>query len=72
MTGKYDKLDQLILREIGEKPVSFNTIFAVASIYAECRSFVAVREPFRVLDGRLQALRKSGKIRSTSKGWVKA
>ncbi|PXK88206.1 hypothetical protein DMS21_10015 [Klebsiella variicola] len=29
-------------------------------------------EPFRILDRRLQALRKSGKIRSTSKGWVRA
>ncbi|SAJ91472.1 hypothetical protein [Burkholderia multivorans] len=72
MAGKYEKLDELILREVGEKPISFNAIFAVAAIYTECRSFIAAREPFRVLDGRLQALRKAGKIRSTSKGWVRA
>lgn len=70
--SKYLKLDALILGEISEKPRRFDSIFAVAAVYAECREFMAERSPFRVLDGRLQALRKAGKIQSTTKGWVRA
>ncbi|WP_175701141.1 hypothetical protein [Burkholderia ambifaria] len=70
--SKYQKLDALIIAEIGEKPRRFDSIFAVAGVYAECREFLSERSPNRVLDGRLQALRKAGKIRSTSKGWVRA
>ncbi|MDN7525176.1 hypothetical protein [Burkholderia orbicola] len=70
--SKYRKLDTLILGEISEKPRRFDSIFAVAAVYAECREFLTERSPYRVLDGRLQALRKAGKIRSTSTGWVRA
>jgi hypothetical protein len=70
--SKYQKLDALILREISDKPRRFDSIFAIAEVYAECREFLALRSPYRVLYGRLQALRKSGKIRSTSNGWVRA
>ncbi|MCG0582128.1 hypothetical protein L6Q82_29580 [Burkholderia cenocepacia] len=70
--SKYQKLDALILEATGEKPRRFDSIFAVAEIYAECRQFLTERSPYRVLDGRLQVLRKAGKIRSTSKGWVRA
>ncbi|MFA8393299.1 hypothetical protein ACEPUD_24600 [Burkholderia ubonensis] len=69
---KYEKLDALILDQVGEKPRRFDSIFAVIEVYAECCTFKSVREPFRVLDLRLQALRKAGKIRSTSTGWVRA
>ncbi|KVU10334.1 hypothetical protein [Burkholderia ubonensis] len=69
--SKYQKLDALILAEISDKPRRFDSIFAVSAIHAECRTFLGVREPFRVLDLRLQAPRKAGKIRSTSTGWVR-
>lgn len=70
--SKYTKLDALILAELGNKPKPFDAIFGSAAVYAECRTFLSVREPFRVLDLRLQALRKAGKIESTTKGWVRA
>lgn len=70
---KYDALDAIILAHIGSKPKSFTTIFANSEIYATCRVIAQENnrsDPFRVLDGRLRALRKKGKIRSTTKGWV--
>lgn len=70
--SKYTKLDALILAELGNKPKPFNAIFGSAAVYAECRTFLSVREPFRVLDLRLQALRKAGKIWSSTKGWTLA
>ncbi|WP_186157917.1 hypothetical protein [Burkholderia gladioli] len=70
--SKYTKLDALILAELGNKPKPFNTIFGSAAVYAECRTFLSVREPFRVLDLRLQALRKAGKIQASTKGWTLA
>ncbi len=68
----YDALDALILARIGSQPKSFTAIFANSEIYATCRVIAQEngREPFRILDGRLQALRKKGKIQSTTKGWV--
>lgn len=70
--SKYQKLDALILGSISETPRRFESIFSVTEIYAECREFLTERTPYRVLDGRLQVLRKNGKIRSTSTSWVRA
>lgn len=71
MTNKYEKLDQLILNSIGTEPKPFCEIF-VGGIYMECIRFNSP-EPFRVLDRRLQALKKKSLIVSIrGKGWVKA
>ncbi|WP_336817244.1 hypothetical protein [Burkholderia gladioli] len=79
--SKYTKLDALILGEIGIEPVAFHVLQHRPEIEAETIA-IADASPrnawgdkvsaFRVLDRRLQALRKAGKIWSTTKGWVRA
>ncbi|POW54648.1 hypothetical protein C3408_22640 [Candidatus Pantoea alvi] len=72
MPNKYEQLDALIQGAITHKPKRFGAIF-VGQVAAECGRLAAMgigKEPFRVLDRRLQALRKAGKIQSTTKGWV--
>lgn len=71
--AKYDELDVLILQQINcETPVSFHTIH-FSEVYHCCENLAAPGgEGFRVLDRRLQALRKAGKIKSIpGKGWLK-
>ncbi|MDN7549120.1 hypothetical protein [Burkholderia cenocepacia] len=78
---KYEKLDALILAEIGDEPRRFDNLRGCCVIMAECdrhakeagtkRSRYGV-DDWRVLDRRLQALRKAGKIKATGKGWVRA
>ncbi|WP_186040619.1 hypothetical protein [Burkholderia gladioli] len=77
--SKYETLDALILAEIGSVPKPFGLLYR-AGIVHECDRLAmnepAKRgrdiEPFRILDRRLQALRKGGKIRSSTKGWTLA
>ena len=72
MANKYEKLDDLILHAITHVPKRFAEIY-IGYIAAECHQLAQLekgKEPFRVLDRRLQALRKAGKIQSTPKGWV--
>ena len=71
MTNKYEKLDQMILNRLGDRPVPFMDIM-IGEVFEECDRLTG-NEPFRVLDRRLQALRKKGLIMniSCSKGWVK-
>lgn len=70
---KYTELDRIIMEKIGVTPILFTSCFP-DDIPAECKK-IAMKEgksePFRILDRRLQALRKAGNIRSTSKGWVR-
>ncbi|MDP9766986.1 hypothetical protein FJP64_14125 [Kosakonia cowanii] len=73
---KYAKLDDAILQIIGDSPITFSGIF-VRDVAQECRLIAGTEkskpEPFRILDRRLQALRKLGVIRNvTGKGWVKS
>ena len=73
MTNKYEKLDQLILNQLGSKPKPFCDIFTGDVLKESEELSVHKNEGFRVLDRRLQALRKKGLIAniSSSKGWVK-
>jgi len=80
MSDKYKALDALIVASIGTQPKMFSAIFCGA-IDQECARIAAATgtrrspfgvDPFRVCDRRLQALRKAGKIVSTTKGWVTA
>ncbi|MBR8234658.1 hypothetical protein K6W26_22870 [Burkholderia sp. AU42008] len=78
--SKYQNLDALILAAIDETPKKFVFINAgpvrveserIAQDEATPRTRGEV-VGWRVIDRRLQALRKAGKIRSTSTGWVRA
>ena len=78
--SKFQKLDALILASIDDNPKKFVAINTGAVreeserlAREECRptTFGEV-VGWRIVDRRLQAVRKTGKIRSTSKGWVRA
>lgn len=64
----YAKLDELILAALSDKPRQFGTIFS-GEIYSACVNH-SKDEPARVLDRRLQALKKKGLI-FFAKGWRK-
>jgi hypothetical protein len=78
--SKYEKLDALILNAIGGHPKPFSAIETGAVREESVR--LAKEETsartrgapvaWRIVDRRLQALRKAGKIRATTKGWVRA
>lgn len=73
MSEKYAQLDSMVLQAITADPSRFAEIYT-GVIAEECRRLAFLetgKEPFRVMDRRLQALRKSGKIKSTRNGWVK-
>lgn len=72
MPNKYEKLDELILHAVTPVPQRFAEIYT-GTLASECRRLAELetgKQPFRVMDRRLQALRKAGKIKSTPKGWV--
>lgn len=79
--SKYEKLDALILSEIGVSPISFAYLRGCRALMSECdrhaKEAGTKRSPYgvddwRILDRRLQALRKTGKIKATGKGWIRA
>lgn len=69
--SKYNELDELVLSKINNIPVPFMYLHA-GEIHSLCETLSAKKyEGFRVLDRRLQALRKKGLIKSIpGKGWV--
>lgn len=73
--SKYEDLDKAIMNKMGGHPQAFGAI-NVRDVREECERIASAEpgkaEAFRVLDRRLLALRKAGKIRSTTKGWVRA
>ncbi|KVN92583.1 hypothetical protein [Burkholderia ubonensis] len=77
--SKYQKLDALILAVIDDKPKRFATINLGEVVRESERIAREEATPrtrgdviaWRMVDRRLQALRKAGKIRSTSTGWVR-
>ncbi len=74
--SKYENLDAVILRRIGSKPTPFEELYKYGGcIRGYCMSLAQAEgkdndDAFRILDRRLQALRKAGKIYSSSKGWL--
>lgn len=71
----YDKLDALIIERVKERgavkliPLSGGNVAKEATALANDTG----REDFRIIDGRLQALRKRGLLRYDSKrGWALA
>lgn len=75
--SKYAKLDSEILSVIGLQPVGFSSIFS-RSVSQECLLVSKSEgkhplEAFRILDRRLQCLRKLGVIQHVKgKGWVQS
>jgi hypothetical protein len=72
--SQFQKLDDLIVARIASKGVHFTPLFSSKDVSEEShRLGVALdREPFRVVDGRLQALKRKGVISyGTKTGWVK-
>lgn len=78
--SKYKKLDALIVASIDDTPKKFSAVNTGAVrdeserlAREECRptTFGEV-VGWRIVDRRLQAVGKTGRIRSTSKGWVRA
>lgn len=73
--SKYVNLDIAIMSKLSEKPSPFSRLFS-GDVGAKCvviaRDEGDKKEPFRILDRRLQALRKLGAIAHVKgKGWVK-
>lgn len=74
--GKYEKLDTLIFGRLSDsRPTPFAELYhGGKQIHIECNELADKKgEGFRVLDRRLQALRKKGLIAnvSSAKGWIK-
>lgn len=74
--AKYDFIDSLIVSQIAAGSFTFSDIYfgkpgsGNKGVYGECCNLVeGSQEPARVLDRRLQALRKKGVIHYNS-GWV--
>jgi hypothetical protein len=69
----YENLDELILRRIrdGGNVVTFSSMGKDVNNEADRLAFAGGKS-FRIVDRRLQALRKKGLIRFISKQWVTA
>ncbi len=70
--SKYEVLDKAIMSQMNNTGKRFEDIH-VRVVAAECFRLASLEKdkpPYRVLDGRLQALRKAGKIKFTPRGWV--
>ncbi|HGK7546693.1 TPA: hypothetical protein ACJ562_002387 [Klebsiella pneumoniae] len=73
--SKYVSLDIAIMSKLSETPSPFSRLFS-GDVGAECVDIAKdegdKKEPFRILDRRLQALCKLGVIAHVKgKGWVK-
>ena len=71
--SQYDKIDSLIVEAIKSGRNSFNLIFNTRPVLdeAHCISSINRRDTDRIVDGRLQALRKRGLIEHTKgRGWI--
>ncbi|AOO59934.1 hypothetical protein AN237_25695 (plasmid) [Raoultella ornithinolytica] len=69
----YEAVDAKILEKVGKHPKAFVDIY-FPETYTLCVEILNdnKKEPARILDRRLQALRKKGLIHHvTGKGWVK-
>ncbi|EOB0368417.1 hypothetical protein ACIP3K_002928 [Enterobacter hormaechei] len=72
---KFAKLDSEVLSAIGAQPASFSELFS-PSVRQECLVIAEAEgkhpmDVFRILDRRLQSLRKLGVIQHVKgKGWI--
>lgn len=73
--SQFQNLDDLIVAQITNKGIHFTPLFSSNAVREESQRLGTElgREPFRVLDGRLQALKRKGAISyGTKTGWVKS
>ncbi|HDR9877504.1 TPA: hypothetical protein QDE50_10470 [Burkholderia cenocepacia] len=78
--SKYEKLDALIVASIDETPKKFAAVNTGAVREESERLAREESRPttfgevvgWRIVDRRLQAVRKTGKIKATSTGWIRA
>jgi hypothetical protein len=71
--SQYDVLDGMVLCILEKKPLHFAELFDL-EVMSECNRIAGLtgRQSCRILDGRLQALKRLGNIRyNTHKGWIK-
>lgn len=71
--GLYEEVDARILENLGKHPKAFMDIY-FPEIYTLCVETLndIKKDPARLLDRRLQALRKKGLIHHvTGRGWIK-
>ncbi|WP_341918644.1 hypothetical protein [Polaromonas sp. YR568] len=68
----YEKLDEAVIANIAAGRNNFTKIWSGVVYQEGARlSLLTGSEPFRIVDRRLQALRKAGKIAYSSKtGWA--
>ncbi len=69
--SQYQKLDELIVNALKTAPQTFSGLSCICQIGRETLHLARAsgREEFRVLDGRLQALKRAGKIVFGSGAW---
>ena len=73
--SQYASLDAAILKRLAESPARFYLLEVNPEIVAEAQRLADAtgRERFRIIDGRLIALRKAGKIKPNRlQGWILA
>ena len=72
MAHDYINLDTAILAFVAEKPATFQGLAYRVALYSEALAESDPAPAWRIVDRRLQALRKAGKIRYQRKpeGWV--
>jgi len=73
--SQFQRLDDLLVARIARKGTQFTPLFSSNDVREESQRLgdALGREPFRVLDGRLQALKRKGMISyGTKTGWVKS
>lgn len=70
--SQYDKLDAAIIKAIRRGKTTFLVIERDGAVSNEAASLRVLTggEPFRIVDRRLQALRKKGRIRYVGRQWL--
>ena len=70
----YEKLDSLIFERVRESKKPLWTVSLGPLVMGEAKRIADTnnRQPYRVIDGRMQALRKKGVIKYEGGGWVDA
>ena len=72
MAHDYTKLDDAIIARVAKGCVSFTALSTSVSIHSELLAKSDPAPAWRIVDRRLQALRKAGRLRYQRKpeGWV--
>jgi len=71
LASQYDKLDAAIIKAIRRGKATFSVIERDGAVSNEAASLRVLTgsEPFRIVDRRMQALRKAGRIVYAKRAW---